>query len=349
MARGPQRAERLLDQLERLVAILIPGVRRQEVARIGQAVGADRPQVRQAEQAAVIFGDIAPRRPVRQQHPEAHTARHQRHFAGAQVDAAHLGQQLQPPLLRDDQQLAIGVEEGAPLHVRTGARRCGPRRPRDPQARGSPSWWSARRRSRWARPAAPAGYHAAAHLVELDALEQRLEVASPKPSLPLRWMISKKIGPITFWVKICSSRPCPRSARRRSGCGASSALRSARRGRDALVEQVVIGVGRVLERNAARAQDVDRGVDVVVPSAMCWMPSPLYSRRNSSIWLLSSWLSFSGMRILPHGAGHRLGEQAGDLPLDVEVADLAEVEEPLVEVGPMRHPPRFTLWVRWSM
>src|SRR6476469_2671396 len=38
-----------------------------------------------------------------------------------------------------------------------------------------------------------------------------------------------------------------------------------------------------------------------VPSAMCWMPSPLYSRRNSSIWLLSSWLSFRGMRILPHG------------------------------------------------
>src|SRR5947208_3529668 len=37
------------------------------------------------------------------------------------------------------------------------------------------------------------------------------------------------------------------------------------------------------------------------PSAMCWMPSPLYSRRNSSIWLLSSWLSLSGMRILPHG------------------------------------------------
>src|SRR6185437_7346639 len=32
------------------------------------------------------------------------------------------------------------------------------------------------------------------------------KLPSPKPSLPLRWMISKKIGPITFWVKICSSR-----------------------------------------------------------------------------------------------------------------------------------------------
>ena len=71
---------------------------------------------------------------------------------------------------------------------------------------------------------------------------------------------------------------------------------------------------------------------------MCWMPSPLYSRRNSSIWLLSSWLSFERDADLAARAGHRLGEQAGTLALDVEVADLAEVEEPLVEIGPDRHP-----------
>src|SRR3954463_12592085 len=29
----------------------------------------------------------------------------------------------------------------------------------------------------------------------------------PKPSLPFLWMISKKIGPTTVWVKICSRRP----------------------------------------------------------------------------------------------------------------------------------------------
>src|SRR6185312_15059145 len=38
------------------------------------------------------------------------------------------------------------------------------------------------------------------------------KLPSPKPSLPLRWMISKKIGPIAFWVKICSSRRCLVSA-----------------------------------------------------------------------------------------------------------------------------------------
>ena len=38
-----------------------------------------------------------------------------------------------------------------------------------------------------------------------------------------------------------------------------------------------------------------------VPTAMCWMPSPLYSLRYSSIWLCSSADSLIGMRILPQG------------------------------------------------
>ena len=39
----------------------------------------------------------------------------------------------------------------------------------------------------------------------------------------------------------------------------------------------------------------------LVPSAMCWMPSPWYASRYSAIWLLSSALSLIGMRILPQG------------------------------------------------
>ena len=34
-----------------------------------------------------------------------------------------------------------------------------------------------------------------------------LKFPSPNPSLPLRWMISKKMGPITLAVNICSSTP----------------------------------------------------------------------------------------------------------------------------------------------
>ncbi len=37
------------------------------------------------------------------------------------------------------------------------------------------------------------------------------------------------------------------------------------------------------------------------------------------------------------GAGHRLGAQPRELALDVEIADLTEVEEVLVELGPKRH------------
>ena len=36
-------------------------------------------------------------------------------------------------------------------------------------------------------------------------------------------------------------------------------------------------------------------------------------------------------------AGHGLGEQARGLALDVEIADLAEVEHALVEIGPGLH------------
>ena len=43
------------------------------------------------------------------------------------------------------------------------------------------------------------------------------------------------------------------------------------------------------------------------------------------------------MRILPHGLVIALDLQAGELALDVEVADLAEIEEPLVELGPFVH------------
>ena len=75
-----------------------------------------------------------------------------------------------------------------------------------------------------------------------------------------------------------------------------------------------------------------------VASARCWMPSPLYSFRNSSIWLYSSWLSFERDADLVVGRGHRPREQGGLLPLDVEIADLAEVEDPLVELRPMVHP-----------
>src|SRR5258708_16058604 len=39
----------------------------------------------------------------------------------------------------------------------------------------------------------------------------------------------------------------------------------------------------------------------------------------------------------PAGTGHRLRLESGELALDVEIADLAEVEQALVELGPFPH------------
>ena len=74
-----------------------------------------------------------------------------------------------------------------------------------------------------------------------------------------------------------------------------------------------------------------------VPTAMCWMPSPLYFRRYSSIWLVSSVDSFSGMRILPQGEVMRAADQAGELAVDVEEVDLLEAEQLAVEGPPLVH------------
>ena len=65
---------------------------------------------------------------------------------------------------------------------------------------------------------------------QLDRFEQRRKLPSPKPSLPLRWMISKKIGPMTFCVKICSSSPRPSRVAVDQDARACAARRGSRRG-----------------------------------------------------------------------------------------------------------------------
>src|SRR3546814_15560774 len=64
-----------------------------------------------------------------------------------------------------------------------------------------------------------------------------------------------------------------------------------------------------------------------VASAICWMPSPLYSRRNSSIWLCSSWDSFSGIRILSSGAV--IARERSAVPLGIFEAAVVVVLEDL--------------------
>ncbi|MNP72260.1 hypothetical protein D3C76_1687740 [compost metagenome] len=56
---APQLTEELLHQGGRLREVFVMGDRGQEVPRIGQAVAADRPQVRQAQGCAMVLGDVA--------------------------------------------------------------------------------------------------------------------------------------------------------------------------------------------------------------------------------------------------------------------------------------------------
>ena len=78
------------------------------------------------------------------------------------------------------------------------------------------------------------------------------------------------------------------------------------------------------------------------------MPSPLYSRMNSSICDLSSWLSFRGMRIALSGAIIAWLNRPVALPLMSKYFCSSKPNSVVVEVDHTRIWPRRTLWVRWS-
>ncbi|MGX1210084.1 hypothetical protein AB7M42_000349 [Bradyrhizobium diazoefficiens] len=114
-----QRPAPFHEQLGRRVLVLVVRDRRQEVARIGEAVGADRPALRQREGAAVVLAEITARRPVRNLDAEFYAARDHHDLAGLGVDAAELGDEAQVPLLEHEHQLAVGIVEML-VHHRLG-------------------------------------------------------------------------------------------------------------------------------------------------------------------------------------------------------------------------------------
>ncbi|MCW0448988.1 hypothetical protein NB706_001822 [Xanthomonas sacchari] len=118
--RAPQMALELGDQCELAFVFLVGGDRREEIAWVGQAVGADRPQVGQPQQAAEVLAHVAARGAVGQFHAEAHAARDHRDFLRRHFQRAQFGAQAQLPELRDQQQFRIGVVEEPALHRRVG-------------------------------------------------------------------------------------------------------------------------------------------------------------------------------------------------------------------------------------
>src|SRR5438477_9246214 len=104
--RRPQVAHEFRDQFELAFAILVPGVRRQEISRIGEPVRTDWTEVRQAQERAVIFADVTPRCAIEELDAEAHATRDDDDLLWLDGDAPEFGRKAQAALLRNDQQLA---------------------------------------------------------------------------------------------------------------------------------------------------------------------------------------------------------------------------------------------------
>ena len=109
---GPEQFAAPFDKERvRSIDILVGRTRRQEVARIGEAVGADRPAVRQREATAVILADVGAHRSVDEFDAEDDAARNDADLARLDVDDAELGAEADLALLRDDEEFTVGVIE----------------------------------------------------------------------------------------------------------------------------------------------------------------------------------------------------------------------------------------------
>ncbi len=159
-----------------------------------------------------------------------------------------------------------------------------------------------------------------------------LKLPSPNPSSPLRWMNSKKIGPIALAEKICSSTlvwppsttPSP-SIRMPFALQPRHVLAMPRQARVDLLE---IGLRRRRhERQAGGAQRLDGAVDIARAAG-----DMLDALAAIGVEIFLDLPGIAGILVdrnpdLAVRAGQRAREQAGGAALDVEEADLAEVEQ----------------------
>ena len=113
---GPEAAEEFRSDVEFAFAIFKGRNGRFEVARIGEAVGADGAEFRKPEGQAVVFADVAASLLLRQHYAELDTAGDDADFAGRHFEDAELRVKAKSAELRNDQQFAVGGVEEAILH-----------------------------------------------------------------------------------------------------------------------------------------------------------------------------------------------------------------------------------------
>jgi hypothetical protein len=97
-------------------AVFVRRHRDHEVARVGQAIGADHAEVGQPQAGAEVLAHVAARRAVEQLDAEAHAARDHHDLLRLGLDHAQFGGKAQPALLQHDQQLAVGAVKVAIDH-----------------------------------------------------------------------------------------------------------------------------------------------------------------------------------------------------------------------------------------
>src|SRR3546814_20316304 len=90
----------LHGEARRLLPVLEGGNRRQEVARVGEAVRADRAALRQGQRRRVVLADEAPRGPLYRLGAALHAARPQAGLAGPDLQHAALGVEAQGAMTR---------------------------------------------------------------------------------------------------------------------------------------------------------------------------------------------------------------------------------------------------------
>lgn len=105
--------------MRKRVAILVGCHRCQKIARVSEAVGADRSSFRQGEGSAVILAQIAARRPSWQFDANLHAARDHGDLAWHNVNDAELRAKAEFALLLYEEHFAIGIVEVF-VHHRAG-------------------------------------------------------------------------------------------------------------------------------------------------------------------------------------------------------------------------------------
>src|SRR5579872_6487316 len=180
--------------------------------------------------------------------------------------------------------------------------------------------------------------HAALHLVKLDRLKERLEIALAKAFVALAFDDLVKHRP-----NHRLGEDLPQQALLAAidqDLVALQAIEVLAVARQPLVDQLVIGVGRVEEFDVAGTQRLDSAIDVRgrqsdVLDALAVIGLEIFLDLVNPARVAAGLVDRDADFAV--GASQRAALDAGQLALNVEITNLPEIEEPLVEPGPHIH------------